>query len=113
MAAFTSSSRSNYSKNYFAKVRSRPRLCENVRDIDPNGTAHHFGNASVKTSALSPHFGLVSGVKQIAITTDILDFAFSHSLGHKRSFNSTGDNAGIPGARNNHGGFPVTRSLVG
>ena len=57
------------------------RLCENAHDFDANGTAHHFGNVSVKTSALSPHFGLVPGVIQIAITTDILDLAFSHSLG--------------------------------
>ena len=41
-------------------------------------------HVSVKTSALSPHFGLVPGVIQLAITTDILDFAFSHSLGQKQ-----------------------------
>jgi len=57
------------------------RLCENARDFDANGTAHHFGSASVKTSDLSPPFGLFPSVKQVAITTDFLNFTFLDSLG--------------------------------
>ena len=63
-----------------------PRLCENARDSDANGTAHHFGSASVETGALSPHFGLFPSVKQVAITTDFLNFAFLHSLGRLLPF---------------------------
>ena len=71
----------DYELNFSCDGRLWPRLCENARDFDANGTAHHFGSASVKTSDLSPHFGLVPGLIQIEITTDILDLAFSHSLG--------------------------------
>ena len=63
-------------------VRFGPRLGENAGNFDANGTAHHFSDSSVKPSGLSPHFGLVPDTIQIAITTDIYNFAFSHSLGH-------------------------------
>jgi hypothetical protein len=34
--------------------RYRPRLCENVRDFDAIGTAHHFGSSLVEADSLKP-----------------------------------------------------------
>ena len=56
----------DYELNFSCDGRLWPRLCENARDFDANGTAHHLG--------------LVPSVKQIAITTDFLDFALSPVL---------------------------------
>ena len=66
----------DYELNFSCDGRLWPRPCENARDFDANGTAHHFSDASVKPSGLSPHFGLVSDTIQIAISTDICDFSF-------------------------------------
>ncbi len=35
-------------------VRSWRRLCKNVRDLDANGTAHHFKPPSVQAGSLAP-----------------------------------------------------------
>jgi len=54
MTAFPKSGRSEYWKFAKMKGRFRPRLCKNVRDLDTNGTAHHFSPASVGASGLVP-----------------------------------------------------------
>ena len=82
---FADSLLSGYAFCIAARRASQPRLCENARDSDANGIAHHFGSASVKIGALSPHFGLFPSVKQDAITTDFLNFAFLDSLGPKQT----------------------------
>ncbi len=54
MSAFPESGRSDTLKSTIMKGRFRSRLCENVPDLDDNGTAHHIGNAYAENDILSP-----------------------------------------------------------
>jgi len=54
MSAFPESGRSDRQELGEINVRFRPSLCENVREFDANGTAHHFGVTLVIANSLMP-----------------------------------------------------------
>jgi len=42
------------SRRHYANGRKGPRLCENARNFDANGTARHFGRVRIQASGLIP-----------------------------------------------------------